>query len=120
MKANLTIQDWLDAGYKRYNNWDSSGAEFLLQKRFDDEYGKKYFINIRVFNWKEFKVNNRNPHLPDYSFAPDIQFQFEGGERPTMNVELILSNDHTIETVEKEFENLWILMGKPYYEVWET
>ena len=117
MKANLTIQDWLDVGYKRYNNRDNSGAEFLLQKRFDDEYGKKYFINARVFNWKEFQ--ERNPQLPDYSFAPDIQFQFRNSERPTMNVELILSNEHTIETVEKEFENLWVLVGKPYYEKWE-
>ena len=39
MKANLTIQDWLDAGYKRYNNWDSSGAGVSIAKRFDDEYG---------------------------------------------------------------------------------
>lgn len=116
MKTNLTIQDWLDAGYKQYKETHKS-AEFLLQKRIDDEYGKKYFVNAWVYNWKEFQ--GRNPSLPDYSFAPDVQFQFDDG-RPTMNVELILSNEHTIETVEKEFENLWVLMGKPYYEGWET
>ena len=88
-----------------------------MQKRIDDVYGKKYFINVKGYNWKEFQ--ERNPHIPEYSFAPDIQFQFDDG-RPTMNVELILYNEHTIETVEKQFENLWVLLGKPYYQGWET
>ncbi len=42
----LTIQDWLDADYKRYDNHAYKNADFLLQKRFDASEGKKYYIDI--------------------------------------------------------------------------
>ena len=45
----LTIQNWLDAGYKKYYGGHLNNADFLLQKRFDDEVGKKYFIDIWVY-----------------------------------------------------------------------
>ncbi len=109
----LTIQNWLDAGYKRYNQ-RIRGAEFLLQKCISDHSGRKYFIDVLVYNWKEFQSSNL--HLPDYSFQPEIQFRFEDDSQPTINVSLILSKQHTIETVEKEFEKIWTFLGKPRYD----
>ena len=52
----LTIQDWLDAGYKRYNGNHFNNADFLLQRRFDDANGKKYFIDIWVYEYSNMPM----------------------------------------------------------------
>jgi len=110
----LTIQDWLDAGYKRYDNYQYKSADFLLQKRFDDSEGKKYFIDIWVYEHSKHDYYSRNSALPSVSFQPEVQFRRD--PEITINVTFILNQDSTIVEIEQQFECLWLFLEKPYYE----
>lgn len=113
----LTTQDWLDTGYRRYDGRNLNNADFLLQKRFDDTEGKKYYIDVQVYEWEKYKSYGRNPALPSVSFQPEVQFQRQ--EDMTLNVTFLMDENSTITDVEKEVEAMWVFLGKPYYEKWE-
>ena len=112
----LTIQDWLDAGYKRYDRDFLNKSDFLLQKRFDDEAGKKYFIDIWVYEHSKQSYYRENLNIPAVSFQPEVQFRRDPDI--TMNVTFILNHDSTIAEIEQQFECLWLFLEKPYYERW--
>ena len=111
----LTIQDWLDAGYKRYDRDFLNKSDFLLQKRFDDEVGKKYFIDVWVYKPKHVYYAG-NYALLAVSFQPEVQFQ--RGEDMPLNMTFIMNNDSTIAEVEQQVECLWLFLEKPYYGRW--
>ena len=113
----LTEQDFISAGYKRYNEVHK-GSDYLLQKRIDDEHGKKYFIDVYVYDWRKYRY--QNPTMPDFSFNPEVQFRAFKGGNMTMNVSLIVNSESTIEQIEKEFEDMWVYLGEPYYEGWNA
>lgn len=113
----LTIQDWLDAGYKRYDGNHLNNSDFLLQKRFTDEAGKKYFIDVWVYEHSKYEYYRRNSALPPVAFQPEVQFQREVDM--TLNVTLLMNNDSTITEVEQQVECLWLFLEKPYYSKWE-
>ncbi len=109
----LTVQDWLDAGYKRYEGSQLNNADFLLQKRIDDDTGKKYFIDIWVYEHSQYEYYRSNPGIPSVSFQPEVQFQRE--HQMTMNITFIMNQDSTITDIEQEMERLWMFLEKPYY-----
>lgn len=111
----LTEQDFLDAGYKRYNQSHRS-SDYMLQKRIDDEVGKKYFIDVYVYDWRKYK--DRNPSLQDFGFAPEVQFRGFDDDKMTANVSFIVNDNSTIAEIEKEFEDMWEYLGKVYYSKW--
>lgn len=113
----LTIQDWLDAGYKRYDNHAYKNADFLLQKRFDDSEGKKYYIDIWVYEHSKHEYYSRNPALPPVSFQPEVQFQ--RGDKMTLDMTFLMNQDSTIAEIEQEVECFWLFLEKPYYRRWE-
>ena len=113
----LTIQDWLDAGYKLYGNCQHKSADFLLQKRFDDSEGKKYYIDIWVYERFKYDYWSHNVALPPVSFQPEVQFQREG--KMTLDMIFIMNQDSTIAEIEQEVECFWLFLGKPYYSKWE-
>ena len=106
----LTIQDWLDAGYKRYDNHKYKNADFLLQKRFDDSEGKKYFIDVWVYEYSKYEYYSRNPAFPPVGFQPEVQFQ--RGDKMTLDITFIMNQDSTIAEIEQE--ELWV--GTEYFE----
>ena len=113
----LTIQDWLDAGYKRYDNYQYKSADFLLQKRIDDSEGKKYCIDILVYEHSKQEYYRRNLALPPVGFQPEVQFQREG--KMTLDMTFIMNQDSTITEIEQEVECFWLFLEKPYYSKWE-
>lgn len=113
----LTVQNWLDAGYKKYYGNHLNNADFLLQKRFDDEVGKKYFIDIWVYEHSKHSYYEANQNIPAVSFQPEVQFRRDPDI--TMNVTFILNQDSTIAEIEQQFECLWLFLEKPYYEKWD-
>jgi len=113
----LTTQDWLDASYRRYDGRNSNGADFLLQKRFDDAEGKRYFLSVWVWDNTQYDFHKRNPSLPKMSYQPEVQFQRK--EEITLNVTFLMNEDSTIADVEQQAEKLWLFLDKPYYEKWE-
>ena len=52
-----TVQDFINRGYKRFENHaEFNHAAFGLQKRIDDEHGKKYFITVWAYEWTYYPV----------------------------------------------------------------
>ena len=46
----LVPEDWIAKGYKQFKSTIKPLADFGLQKRFDDENGKRYFITVWVYD----------------------------------------------------------------------
>lgn len=113
----LTTQDWLDAGYRRYDSRNVKYADFLLQKRFDDTEGKKYYIDVWAYDNRQFEFYRNNPALSPWSYQPEVQFQRQ--EEMTLNITFLMNKDSTIFDIEKEVEAMWVFLGKPHYEKWE-
>lgn len=111
----LTVQDWLDRGYIQFpQQGEFNNADFGLQKRIDDEHGKKYFITVWVYDWSKYP--NVYQHRR-YSFEPDLQFKLPDGMY--FNVKLLLDNEATVESVEKTIEEMWNNLECQYYERWD-
>lgn len=115
----MTDEDWHAAGYKRYdvqNKPMNRSADYLLQKRFEDDEGKKYFITVYCYD----KSNYPPPHNVGVGYMPTAHFNL-GDNLPFFNVEMngIDGWAGGIEGVEGWFERLWATFGRPYYEKWE-
>jgi len=97
----LTIQDWIDQGYKKFHSSFKEYAAFGLQKLIQDEVGKKYYISVWVY--ENSKRSYFMEGMQEVSFAPDVQFRMhkeDGEELPTVNMEFILGNHSTIQEVD--------------------
>lgn len=113
----LTIQDWLDAGYRRCESNAIQDADFLLQKRIDDKEGMKYYITVEVYEWKNRPYFWNHTSCPDVSFQPDIQFTRDNGM--SVNVQWLMDDDSTIKEVEQEIEKMWVFLGESYLDKWK-
>ena len=69
-----------DLGYKKYKASDFESHEWLFQKTIWSDCGKfkKYFININVYDWIEFR--NRFPQTDRFSYEPEVFFYSEAVE----------------------------------------
>ena len=115
----LTIQEWLDAGYKQYNQKTYNLADYLLQKRIDDEQGKKYFIDIWVYEHFNKPYFANNLFIQKIAYQPECQFRASSEGLMTVNAKLIMNNKSTIMDVEQEFEKMWVFFGEHYYSKWD-
>ena len=115
-KELITVEDWLNAGYKKYKQSFNS-ADYLLQKCIRDKNGKCYYINVRVYEHFNKEYSKDNGGIPRVGFSPEVQFQ--RGSKPTMDVSLIINNSTSIVDVEREFYDLWVMLGEPYYDLYE-
>ena len=80
MPKTLTPEDWEAQGYKRFKSTIKPNVAFGLQKRFDDEIGKKYFITIWVYDYEDdyhkrfMNLSRWKDQFSRYGFQPDVQF----------------------------------------------
>jgi len=114
----LTVQDWINQGYKKFTSAHKEYADYGLQKLIKDEIGKKYHITVWVY--ENSNKGYFREGMQEVSFAPDVQFRIhkEDEELPTVNMEFILNNSSTIQEVQEMIEGYWLSSGKPYYEVY--
>ena len=105
----------LEAGYKAHHNHPfEKNAETSYQKCFQDDHGKKYFINANVYNLEEIQAGmgkwwDFDLHLETEKGAVHIktaQWFNDSG----------VHSGRTIQDVEQYFEWLWQVHGSPYYE----
>lgn len=109
----ITDSQLLSAGYKTFKSSIRSQATQGFQKRFDDDNGLKYYVTIWEYSNSEYKDQYAKGTLPDFSYAPDVQFERKG---VVFNVEVLLSQFNELEEVEAFVEELWVKMGCDYYE----
>lgn len=88
----------LKSGYRRYTQKDES---VLLQKKFSDYIGIKYFVNCYMY-----VINNEK------RFEFKVQITTEYG---TINTCLFGTTLNIME-IERFMEDLWVHYGKNYYE----
>lgn len=119
MEKDIPVQEWLDKGYRRYevapNNRELNKlASFMLQKRLDDEKGKKYFITVYCYDRKNYPDYMRN-NMPEIGYMPTAHFSLRD-DRPFFNIEMNAPN--SVEEAESYFELFWETLNNPYYEEW--
>ena len=110
----LTPEDFIQAGYKKFQNTAGKLADFGLQKLFADEHGKRYYLTVWAYDWKDYpNIYQQHP----WGFEPDVQFT--GSKYKTSNVQLIIDDSTTVKEIEDTYEAFWEMLGKPYYEFFD-
>ena len=110
----LKPEDFIAKGYRKLElssfQKQHTLADYMLCKTIDDERGKKYSIIVYVY--EHYKQKYYKPDMPAYGYQPDVQFR--EGKHPTINTQLILDKDSTIEEIEGTFEALFVASGAEY------
>lgn len=112
--------DFIAAGYKEWKSKQNmlfKMTEILMQKCIEDSIGKRYFIDIYVYDNKEMKRTEGYENMPDFSFMPEVQFRDENGES-IMNCTCMGRKD-SIEDIEKFFHDVWFYLDYGYYRKWD-
>ena len=106
----------LERGYKKYNPtpFDSCSVVARFQKRFDDEYGIKYFIDILKWSNDYIPKENRDKWYKPFTYNYEIQFTVSEEEK-SLNMEFFPT--WTIEEVENFAEEMFLKMQLNHYEL---
>ena len=116
----LTDEYFLNRGYKKYDKTQFQRSDIYLynfQKRFDDEKGKKYFIDINKYSnkWMSEYDKQQDWYKP-YSYTYSCQL-YEKETHAPINLEFF--SDWSIERVESFVERLFQNGELDYYEKWD-
>ena len=106
---NINYDLLKEAGYKRYEQ-KIREASALWQKKIVDENGVKYSITFFEYDWSKLVGSNMNV----ISFEPSVQFEVDGDS--CANVDYLLSDDCTIEHIEKFYDKMFLAMNFNYSE----
>lgn len=108
----------LERGYKQYKPtpFDNESIVARFQKRFDDDFGKKYFIDVLKWSQEYVPVDRRDKWWKPFVYEYDVQVSVGENENP-INLEFFSS--WTIEDVEEFMENFFEKMQPNYYESWD-
>lgn len=109
----------LERGYKEYKptpylDNDSIVAKF--QKRFDDDFGKKYFIDISKWSHDYVPTWRRDKWWEPFSYEYDLYVTMFEEDKP---IYLKFGTSWTLEEVENFAENFFNKMELNYYESWD-
>lgn len=112
----MTDEYILEKGYKQYSStyYDNKYIVAKFQKRFDDEYGKKYFINILKWSNSFVPVDRRNEYWQPYNYEYDVQVSMYE-EKNTINLRFYA--DWTLDRVEEFMADFFEKMCPNYYEL---
>ena len=103
-----------ESGYTEYprHYFEDEIIEKHYQKRFDDELGKKYFIDVEKFG----RCFLPNGSLIEENYEFNVQFKDKETNKPC-NIKLF--SGWTIKEAEKKVEEMWQSGLWEYYEKWE-
>ena len=112
----MTEEYILNKGYRKYppTEFDSDIVVCKYQKRFDDEIGKKYFIDILKYNNSFVPKEKRTEPWEEYSYEYETQVTF-GNKQST--IDFTFFADWTLEAVEQFLADFFDKMGINYYEI---
>ena len=108
----------LERGYKQYNPtpFDNSSVVARFQRRFDDDFGKKYFIDVLKWSQEYVPVDRRDKWWKPFVYEYEVQVSV--GENQN-SISLAFFSHWTIEEVEEFMEEFFEKMQPNYYESWE-
>ena len=111
----MTDKEILDRGYHRYERtqFDDWYVECHFQKRFDDEIGKKYFIDINKYEqYRHPSTGELTGSVYEYEVYLEPK-NYKGAIR------ILFYAGATLDEVEKQVEELFATGNYEYYEQWE-
>ncbi len=115
----MTDEYLLERGYKEYKptpylDNDSIVAKF--QKRFDDDFGKKYFIDVAKWSHDYVPEYRRDKWWQPFSYAYHLYVTMFEEEKP---IYLEFGTSWTLEEVESFAEDFFVKMKPNHYESWD-
>ena len=118
MINELMTNEYLEKkGYRKYRPtaFDNEHVVARFQKRFDDEIGKRYFIDVVRWSNEYIPENRRGDWWTPYNHEYEVQiYMFE--DRKPLNFHFFCH--WTLEEVEKYMEEFFEKMKPNYYETW--
>lgn len=109
----------LERGYKEYKPTpvlDNESIVKKFQKRFDDDFGKKYFIDVAKWSHDYVPVSRRDKWWTPFSYTYHLYVSMFEEEKP---IYLEFGTSWTLEEVEKFAEDFFNKMEPNYYESWD-
>lgn len=109
----------LERGYKEYRPTPYLDNDLIVakfQKRFDDDFGKKYFIDISKWSHDYVPTWYRDKWWKPFSYEYDLYVTMFEEEKP---IYLKFGTSWTLEEVENFAENFFNKMEPNYYESWD-
>ena len=106
----------LERGYKQYNPTPVIDSDWIVakfQKRFDDDFGKKYFIDIKKWSHDFVPKDRRDKWWKPFTYSYEVYTTMFSDENP-MQIEFY--SDWTLEKVEEFMEEFFEKMKPNYYE----
>lgn len=100
-----------------YKKWASNSRidvfDYSYQKRFDDDFGKKYFIDFQFYNYMKYY------HDHGISVKASVTFNNDNEEPGKLDKPVWLDFDfNSIEQAETFVEAMWKASNSQYYELW--
>lgn len=117
--TRVTDEYLLERGYKQYRPTPVIDSEYIVakfQKRFDDDFGKKYFIDISKWSHEFVPVHLRDKWWKPFSYEYDMYVSVSEEENP---IYLKFGTSWTLDNVEKFAEEFFDKMKPNYYETWD-
>lgn len=114
----MTNEYLLERGYKKYppSPLDNEHVVARFQKRFDDNFGKKYFINVIKWSNDFIPVSYRDEFWNPFVFEYEV-YTTMSKEQNALNLKFY--TNWTLEDVEKFMEDFFEKMKPNYYEAWD-
>ena len=113
----MTDEYLLERGYKKYPPTHYSDyVVALFQKRFDDDFGKKYFINVLKWSHDFVPTYRRDKWWTPFSYEYEVQVTMLGDDEKSLDLQF--HSSWTLEEVENFIEDFFVKMKANYYEDW--
>lgn len=114
----LVDEKLLERGYKQYNPtpFDNQSVVARFQKRFDDDFGKKYFIDVLKWSQEYVPLDRRDKWWKPFVYEYKVQVSV-GKNQNAINLGFF--SNWTIEEVEVFMEEFFEKMQPNYYESWD-
>ena len=108
----------LSKGYKEFSptRFHNSSVVKCFQKRFTDDIGKRYFININKWYWGDIVPEYRKDEwYQDYTYEYEVQLYRKDTHDA---VDISFHSSWTLEQDEEHMEKLFETGMYDYYEMW--
>lgn len=117
-KRELTDEIILQKGYKEYSptRFHNSSVIKCFQKRFDDNEGKRYFLDIEKWTWRDIPQEHKcKDWYKEYTYAYKCQM-YKKDTHDAIDIEF--HSSWTLEQVEEFMELQWNTGLYDHYEKW--
>lgn len=121
MAVVVTMNDeyLLERGYKQYPTTpvlDNESIVAKFQKRFDDDFGKKYFIDVAKWSHDYVPADRRDKWWKPFSYSYHLYVSMFEEDKPIF---FEFGTSWEIEEVEDFAEEFFNKMKPNYYESWD-